>query len=113
MANVSEGLLPFLLPIVSAALLISTSVSCCLYRRATRNFNNLSERVATLEARSLAAPPSAPVPATPAIIPVYNLPYGAGANYRPVVQPYYPPSGIVASAPPMDMVPQQARTMKL
>lgn len=90
MSGVSTPVLTLIVPFFGAAVFISTTVTCCLWRRAARNYAYLSERVAALEARHLPNP----VPAT--VVPVYNMPYGA--QYRPAGGPYYPMA--VASAPP-------------
>ena len=105
MSNVSTAALPLIVPFFGAAVLISCSVSCCLYRRAARSYAVLTDRVAALEARPAVA---APTPQA-TVVPVYNVPaYAGGVQYRTAASPYYAP---VASAPPFPQGQQSPRAM--
>jgi hypothetical protein len=68
-----------------------------MYRRAARNYAELSDRIMALEARSSLQSTVAPQQQA-TVVPIYNVPTYAGvAQYRPAVVPYYTP---VATAPP-------------
>lgn len=92
MSNMLDAL-PAVVPFFGIVLMVSLSTTCVFWRRTRRNLNILSDRVAALEARQ-----AAPVPPTPTVMPVYNMP-----PYRPN---YYPspnvsyPIGVMPSAPP-------------
>jgi len=101
MSNVSAVVLPMIIPFFGAAVVISCGFTCCLWRRNSRNYAFVMDRVTALETRYLQATQAPQATIQPAIMPVYNVQYGMPPTYRPSIVPYYQP-GPSATAPPMD-----------